>query len=63
MPEPMTMTSGCFKAAHFEEIHQPVKRPIDVILEKHRVACDMLHGFSWDRWTGKMSNDEFGMAN
>ena len=24
---------------------------IAVMLEKHRVACDIMHGFSWDAWT------------
>jgi type I restriction enzyme, R subunit len=27
---------------------------VTVMLEKHGIACDMLHGFNWDRWiTGK----------
>jgi len=24
---------------------------IAVMLEKHNIACDMLHGFKWDKWT------------
>ena len=24
---------------------------IAVILEKHGIACDLLHGFNWDKWT------------
>ena len=24
---------------------------IAVMLEKHGIACDMLHGFSWSKWT------------
>ncbi len=36
---------------------------IAVMLEKHGIACDMMHGFNWDKWTGKMSNVEFGMSN
>ncbi len=24
---------------------------IAVMLEKHSVACDLMHGFNWDRWT------------
>jgi type I restriction enzyme R subunit len=24
---------------------------IAVMLEKHGIACDMLHGFNWDKWT------------
>jgi type I restriction enzyme R subunit len=24
---------------------------IAVLLEKHGVACDMMHGFTWDKWT------------
>ena len=22
-----------------------------MLLEKHGTACDMLHGFKWDKWT------------
>ena len=29
-----------------------------VMLEKHGIACDMRHGLNWDKWTGKMTNDE-----
>jgi type I restriction enzyme, R subunit len=25
---------------------------IAVMLEKHGIACDMMHGFNWDKWTG-----------
>ena len=21
------------------------------MLEKHGIACDMMHGFNWDKWT------------
>ena len=29
---------------------------VAVMLEKHGIACDMLHGFNWDKWTtGKPS--------
>jgi len=21
------------------------------MLKKHSIACDMMHGFSWDKWT------------
>src|SRR6185369_2925400 len=24
---------------------------IALMLEKHGIACDMLHGFDWDKWT------------
>jgi type I restriction enzyme R subunit len=24
---------------------------IAVMLEKHGIACDMMHGFNWDKWT------------
>lgn len=24
---------------------------IAVMLEKHGIACDMMHGFSWKKWT------------
>ncbi|MEW6303437.1 MAG: type I restriction endonuclease subunit R [Verrucomicrobiota bacterium] len=27
------------------------KQAIAVMLEKHGIACDMLHGFSWKKWT------------
>ncbi len=27
------------------------KQAIAVMLEKHGIACDMLHGFNWDKWT------------
>jgi len=27
------------------------KKAISVMLEKHGIACDMLHGFDWSRWT------------
>jgi len=26
--------------------------------EKYGIACDMMHGFKWDKWTGQMSNVE-----
>ena len=30
------------------------QQAIAVLLEKHGIACDMLHGFTWDKWaTGK----------
>jgi type I restriction enzyme R subunit len=27
------------------------KQAIAIMLEKHSIACDMLHGFKWDKWT------------
>ncbi|HMP06457.1 MAG TPA: DUF3387 domain-containing protein, partial [Lacipirellulaceae bacterium] len=27
------------------------RQAIAVMHEKHGVACDMLHGFKWDKWT------------
>jgi len=27
------------------------KQAVAVMMEKHGVACDMLHGFDWDKWT------------
>ena len=33
---------------------------IAVMLEKHGIACDLMHGFNWD---GRMSNEEFRMSN
>ncbi|MFZ1536617.1 MAG: type I restriction endonuclease subunit R, partial [Chromatiaceae bacterium] len=28
-----------------------VQQAIAVMLEKHGIACDMMHGFNWDKWT------------
>ena len=36
---------------------------IAVMLEKHGIACDLMHGFNWDKWTEQMMNDEVGMRN
>ena len=36
---------------------------ISVLLEKHGIACELMHGFNWDKWTRPMTNDEFGMSN
>ena len=33
------------------------------MLEKHGIGCDLMHGFNWDKWTGRMTNDECGMRN
>jgi type I restriction enzyme R subunit len=27
------------------------RQAISVMLEKHGIACDMMHGFRWDKWT------------
>jgi type I restriction enzyme, R subunit len=27
------------------------KQAIAVMLEKHGIACDLMHGFNWDKWT------------
>jgi type I restriction enzyme R subunit len=27
------------------------RQAIAVLLEKHGIACDLMHGFSWDKWT------------
>src|SRR3569833_1509406 len=27
------------------------KQAVAVMLEKHDVACDLMHGFTWDKWT------------
>ncbi len=27
------------------------KQAVAVMLEKHGIACDMMHGFKWDKWT------------
>ena len=36
---------------------------IAVMHEKHGVACDMMHGFKWAKWTREMTNDDFRMSN
>ena len=27
------------------------RQAIAILMEKHGIACDMLHGFNWDKWT------------
>ena len=27
------------------------EQAIAVMLEKHGIACDLMHGFKWDKWT------------
>ncbi len=34
---------------------------IAVMLEKHDVACDMMHGFNWDKWTTGTSAERLGL--
>ncbi len=49
--------------SQFGLLHSHFSSAIAVMLEKHGIACDMMHGFNWDKWTGQMTNDEVGMAN
>ena len=28
-----------------------LKQAIVVMLEKHAITCDLMHGFNWDQWT------------
>jgi len=28
-----------------------VAQAIAVMLEKHGIACNLMHGFNWDKWT------------
>jgi type I restriction enzyme R subunit len=37
------------------------KQAIAVMLEKHGIACDMLHGFSWDKWTVGKATDRLAL--
>jgi type I restriction enzyme R subunit len=34
---------------------------IAVMLEKHGVACDMMHGFNWDKWTTGKPAERLGL--
>jgi type I restriction enzyme R subunit len=34
---------------------------IAVMLEKHGVACDMMHGFNWDKWTSGMPAERLAL--
>ncbi len=34
---------------------------IAVMLEKHGIACDMLHGFKWDKWTTGTPAERLGL--
>jgi hypothetical protein len=31
-----------------------VAQAIAVMLEKQGIACDLMHGFHWDKWTGEL---------
>jgi type I restriction enzyme R subunit len=37
------------------------KQAIAVMLEKHSIACDMLHGFNWDKWTNGKSAERLAL--
>lgn len=34
---------------------------IAVMLEKHGIACDMLHGLSWEKWTSGKPTEQLGL--
>ena len=33
---------------------------IAVMLEKHGIACDMMHGFNWNKWTAGVASWSVG---
>jgi type I restriction enzyme R subunit len=35
---------------------------IAVMLEKHGIACDMMHGFHWDKWTSGTPSEACSMT-
>jgi len=37
------------------------KQAIAVMLEKHDVACDLMHGFSWDKWITGTPAERLGL--
>ena len=37
------------------------RQAIAVMLEKHGIACDMLHGFNWDKWASGKSGERLGL--
>ena len=36
---------------------------IALLREKHGIACDLLHGFNWDKWTSGTPNPILGRPN
>ena len=34
---------------------------IAVMLEKHGIACDLMHGFNWDKWTSGKTTDRLAL--
>ncbi len=38
-----------------------MQQAIAIMLEKHGIACDMLHGFSWDKWTTGTPAEQLGL--
>ena len=38
-----------------------MRQAIAVMLEKHGIACDMLHGFKWDKWTTGKSAERLAL--
>ena len=37
------------------------KQAIAVMLEKHSITCDLLHGFNWDKWTSGTSIERLAL--
>jgi type I restriction enzyme R subunit len=38
-----------------------MKQAVAVMLEKHGIACDMLHGFNWKKWTSGTSAQQLAL--
>ena len=38
-----------------------MQQAIAVMLEKYGIACDLLHGFSWDKWTTGTPAEQLGL--
>ncbi len=39
------------------------KDAIAVMMEKYGIACDMLHGFKWDKWTNGKAGERLGVIS
>jgi len=37
------------------------EKAVAVMLEKHGIACDMMHGFDWSRWTDGTPTERLGL--
>jgi type I restriction enzyme R subunit len=52
-----TYTESGGKGAPTYEMPQAIA----VMLEKHGIACDMMHGFNWDKWTSGKPAEQFAL--